>query len=129
MDRFCAALCAIYIKIFCFLGLNNSGTGSNMIMTNSSMSSTMAGMAGGGLVVSSSVNKTNATNMMAPGHPHHPTNHAVVQVSQEVVTVALVIAIAAFVVSKSDTRLRLQCYRHQCALSVQITDWFRILTY
>lgn len=53
-----------------------------MIMTNSSMSNTMAGMAGGGLVVSSSVNKTltNTSNMMTPGHPHHPTNHAVVQV-------------------------------------------------
>lgn len=61
--------------------MNNSGTGSNMIMTNSSMS-TMAGMAGGGLVVSSSVNKalTNTTNMMPSGHPHHPTNHTVMQV-------------------------------------------------
>lgn len=51
---------------------NNSGAGGNMIMTNSSMS-TMAGMAGGGLVVSSSVNKSlaNATNMLAPGQ-HHP---------------------------------------------------------
>lgn len=67
--------------------MNNSGPGSNMIMTNSSMSSTMAGMAGGGLVVSSSVNKSlpNATNMMTSGHPHHPTNHAVVQVIKIIV--------------------------------------------
>lgn len=51
-----------------------------MIMTNSSMN-TMAGMAGGGLVVSSTVNKplTNTTNMMAPGQPHHPGNHTVPQ--------------------------------------------------
>ncbi|RZC35774.1 KAT11, KIX, DUF902, zf-TAZ and/or Bromodomain domain containing protein [Asbolus verrucosus] len=60
-------------------GMNNSA-GGNMIMTNSSMS-TMAGMAGGGLVVSSAVNKplTNTTNMMAPGQPHHPGNHTVPQ--------------------------------------------------
>lgn len=59
----------------------NTGANGNMIMTNSSMS-TMAGMAGGGLVVSSSVNKalSNTTNMMAPGQGHHPTNHAVAQV-------------------------------------------------
>jgi E1A/CREB-binding protein len=60
-------------------GMNNSA-GGNMIMTNSSMN-TMAGMAGGGLVVSSTVNKplTNTTNMMAPGQPHHPGNHTVPQ--------------------------------------------------
>ncbi|XP_044255376.1 CREB-binding protein-like isoform X6 [Tribolium madens] len=60
-------------------GMNNSA-GGNMIMTNSSMS-TMAGMAGGGLVVSSTVNKplANAANMMAPGQPHHPGNHTVPQ--------------------------------------------------
>lgn len=51
-------------------------------MSNSNMS-TMAGMAGGALVVSSTVNKplTNTTNMMAPGQPHHPGNHNVPQVS------------------------------------------------
>lgn len=67
--------------IFCLLGMNNSGAGGNMIMTNSSMS-TMAAMAGGGLVVSSTVNKplTNTTNIMAPGQ-HHPGTHNVSQVS------------------------------------------------
>lgn len=61
--------------------MNNSGAGGNMIMTNSSMS-TMAAMAGGGLVVSSAVNKplTNTTNIMAPGQ-HHPGTHNVSQVS------------------------------------------------
>lgn len=58
-------------------GINNSG-GGNMIMTNSSNINTIGGMAGGGLVVSSSVNK-NATNMLAPGQ-HHPGNHSVQQV-------------------------------------------------
>lgn len=59
-------------NVFCVAMNNNTGAGGNMIMTNSSMS-TMAGMAGGGLVVSSSVNKplANATNILAPG-PHHP---------------------------------------------------------
>lgn len=58
---------------FSVVGMNNSGGGGgNMIMTNSNMS-TMAGMAGGGLVVSSSVNKPlgNAATMLAPGQ-HHP---------------------------------------------------------
>lgn len=56
--------------------MNNNAGG--MIMTNSNMSS-MAGMAGGGLVVSSTVNKplSNASNMMAPGQPHHPGGHPV----------------------------------------------------
>lgn len=63
-----------------FVGMNNSGAGGNMIMHNSSMS-TMAAMAGGGLVVSSTVNKplTNTTNIMAPGQ-HHPGTHNVSQV-------------------------------------------------
>lgn len=58
----------------------NNSAGGNIIMTNSGMS-TMAGMAGGGLVVSSSVNKslTNTTNMMGPGQPHHAGNHTVPQ--------------------------------------------------
>lgn len=69
----------------------NTGANGNMIMTNSSMS-TMAGMAGGGLVVSSSVNKalSNTTNMMAPGQGHHPTNHAVAQVRNIFVCIFLI---------------------------------------
>lgn len=68
------------IKYFIFIGINNSA-GGNMIMTNSNMN-TIGGMAGGGLVVSSSVNKplTNTTNMLAPGQPHHGGNHNVPQV-------------------------------------------------
>lgn len=58
-------------------GINNSG-GGNMIMTNSSNINTIGGMGGGGLVVSSSVNK-NAPNMLAPGQQHHPGNHNVQQ--------------------------------------------------
>ncbi|XP_057659426.1 CREB-binding protein isoform X6 [Diorhabda carinulata] len=59
-------------------GINNSG--GNMIMTSSNMS-TMSGMAGGGLVVSSTINKPLANaNMFAPGHPQHPANHNVNQV-------------------------------------------------
>ncbi|XP_044749866.1 CREB-binding protein isoform X2 [Coccinella septempunctata] len=57
-------------------GMNNNA-GGNMIMTNSNMGS-LTGMAGGGLVVSSSSIKqgqlTNATNMQAPSQQHHPGN-------------------------------------------------------
>lgn len=64
--------------------MNNSGAGGGMIMTNSNM--TMAGaMGGGGLVVSSSINKqplpAAGVNMLAPGQQHHPASHAVPQVS------------------------------------------------
>ncbi|KAL3266918.1 hypothetical protein HHI36_011068 [Cryptolaemus montrouzieri] len=58
-------------------GMNNNASG-NMIMTNSSMSS-ITGMAGGGLVVSSSIKQqplTNANNMQAPAQ-HHPGSHPV----------------------------------------------------
>lgn len=51
-----------------------------MIMTNSNMGS-MGNMGGGGLVVSSSLNKpTNAANMMSSGQPHLASNHNVQQV-------------------------------------------------
>ncbi|KAJ8934660.1 hypothetical protein NQ318_017026 [Aromia moschata] len=50
-----------------------------MIMTSSNIS-TMGGMAGGGLVVSSnSVNKPLTSNLFASGHPQHPGNHNVPQ--------------------------------------------------
>lgn len=67
-----------------FVGMNNSVASGGMIMTNSNM--TMGGaMGGGGLVVSSSINKqplpTAGVNMLAPGQQHHPANHAVPQVS------------------------------------------------
>lgn len=70
---------------FCPTGMNSSVaavSAGGMIMTNSSMGS-MGNMAGGGLVVSSSVNKqtlTNTTSMMTPGQSHLPANHAVPQV-------------------------------------------------
>lgn len=56
-------------------GLNNSA-GGNMIMTNSNMN---MGMAGGSLVVSSSVNKPlpNAANMMGSNQAHHGQNHPI----------------------------------------------------
>ncbi|KAJ8981157.1 hypothetical protein NQ317_013823 [Molorchus minor] len=58
-------------------GISNSG--GNMIMTSSNIS-TMGGMAGGGLVVSSSsVNKPLTSNLFAPGLPQHPGNHNVPQ--------------------------------------------------
>lgn len=62
------------------LGLNNTAGGS-MIMTNSNISS-LGGMGGGGLVVSSGAgNKPqlpSAPNML--GQPHHPGGHNVSQV-------------------------------------------------
>lgn len=61
----------------------SAGNAGGMIMTNSNMG-TMSNMAGGGLVVSSSVNKqtlTNTSSMMTAGQPHLTGNHAVPQVS------------------------------------------------
>lgn len=57
----------------------NNSAGGNMVLTNTSMSMSMAG---GGIIVSSSGNKPlpNSTNMMAPGQPHHGQNHTVPQV-------------------------------------------------
>uniref|UniRef100_A0A1Y1MJM8 histone acetyltransferase n=1 Tax=Photinus pyralis TaxID=7054 RepID=A0A1Y1MJM8_PHOPY len=57
---------------------------SGMIMTNSNMG-TIGNMAGGGLVVSSAVNKptlTNTTSMMATGQHQLPANHGVPQAMQ-----------------------------------------------
>ncbi|KAF5302898.1 hypothetical protein FQA39_LY02078 [Lamprigera yunnana] len=58
-------------------------SGSGMIMTNSSMG-TIGNMAGGGLVVSSSVNKPTLTNtsMMATGQHQLSSNHGVPQAMQ-----------------------------------------------
>lgn len=67
-------------------GMNNSVSagGGGMIMTNSNMSGMGGAMAGGGLVVSSSINKqplpAPGGNMLAPGQQHHPANHGVPQV-------------------------------------------------
>lgn len=54
-----------------------------MIMTNSSMSGTIGNMAGGTLVVSSTINKplTNTTTLMTtPGQPHLGPGHSIPQV-------------------------------------------------
>lgn len=70
-------MCEVLNFDVCFLGMNNTGASGNMIVN------TMAGMAGGGLVVSSTVNKglTNTTTMMVPGQqPHLTGNHGVPQV-------------------------------------------------
>lgn len=65
-------------------GINNSG-GGGMIMTNSNINAIGTGsIGGGGLVVSTSVNKplTNAVapNMLAPGQPPHHVNQNMPQV-------------------------------------------------
>lgn len=71
-----------YVNPQLFQGMNNNA-GGNMIMTNSNMGS-LAGMAGGGLVVSSSSIKqgqlSNTTNLQAPSQQHHP-GHSVPPVS------------------------------------------------
>lgn len=66
--------------------MNNSvASGGGMIMTNSNMTAIGGGMVGGGLVVSSSINKqplpASGVNMLAPGQQHHPANHGVPQVN------------------------------------------------
>lgn len=77
--------CRLYF-IF-YAGMNSSvsavSAGGNMIMTNSNMGA-IGNMAGGGLVVSSSVNKqtlTNTTTMMTSAQPHLGAGHVVPQVT------------------------------------------------
>lgn len=73
-------------EMFLFLGMNNTGASGGMIMTNSNMSAMSGAMGGGGLVVSSSINKqplpAAGVNMLAPGQ-HHAANHGVSQVSKD----------------------------------------------